>query len=233
MTERELLVKGLTALIPEIRPQAVDALLRFSVLLTEANRVMNLTAITDPREIVTRHFLDCAVLARYIPSGAAVLDVGTGAGFPGLPLAVLTEGNFTLLDALRKRIDFLNAVIADLGLRNAVAVHDRAEDFAKTHRETFDIAVSRAVADLNVLCELALPQLRVGGVFYAMKAVGSDEEIARAAAAIKTLGGAQAQIVDYTVPETDIVRRLVKIEKRAITPEMYPRRFKKIEQKPL
>lgn len=233
VTERELLQSGLERLVPNYCPQAVDKLCGFSELLIEKNKVMNLTAITDPCEIVTRHFLDCAALASYIPDGARVLDVGTGAGFPGMPLAILTAGEFTLLDALRKRTDFLNDCIAALALPNAVAVHARAEDFAKEHRAGFDVATSRAVAELNVLCELALPMLKVGGVFYAMKAVDCDEEISRAKNAIRTLGGAPAEVIDYTVPHTNLTRRIVKIVKCEHTPEKYPRRFKKIESNPL
>ena len=162
MTERELLLSGLEQLGLPASPQAVDDLLRFSALLLEKNKVMNLTAVTDPREVVTRHFLDCAALAPQLQPGGRVLDVGTGAGFPGLPLAVLCpQTEFTLLDAQRKRIDFLSDVIAALGLSNCTAVHARAEDFAKDNRAAFDCAVSRAVAELRVLAELSLPMVRV------------------------------------------------------------------------
>ena len=151
MTERELLTAGLRELGVAECLSAADNLLRYSEILREKNKVMNLTAITDPTEIVTRHFLDCAALAPYMPQDGRVLDVGTGAGFPGMPLAILCpQTEFVLLDALRKRIDFLNEVIAELGLTNVTAVHARAEDYARDNRGTFDLAVSRAVADLRV-----------------------------------------------------------------------------------
>lgn len=131
--------------------------MEFSAMLLEKNKVMNLTAVTEPAEVVTRHFLDCAALAPLMPQGGSVLDVGTGAGFPGMPLAILCPGTeFVLLDALRKRVDFLNEVIDALGLTNCTAVHARAEEFAAAHRERFDAATSRAVAELRTLCEFAL-----------------------------------------------------------------------------
>ena len=135
MTDRELLYTGLKEFLPEVSEKMIDDLLKFSALLLEKNKVMNLTAVTEPTEVVTRHFLDCAALAPHMPQGGRVLDVGTGAGFPGMPLAILCpETEFVLLDALRKRIDFLNEVIETLGLTNVTAVHARAEDFAKDSR---------------------------------------------------------------------------------------------------
>ena len=196
MTERELLTAGLRELGVAECPSAADNLLRYSEILREKNKVMNLTAITDPTEIVTRHFLDCAALAPYMPQDGRVLDVGTGAGFPGMPLAILCpQTEFVLLDALRKRIDFLNEVIADLGLTNVTAVHARAEDYARDNRDTFDLAVSRAVADLRVLSELALPMIKVGGAFLAMKAEDCTEEVETAANARMILGAPDAEVL--------------------------------------
>ncbi len=234
MTEWELLESGLRELNVAFSPQAVDKLLYFSDLLLEKNKVMNLTAVTAPCEVVTRHFLDCAALAPYLETGKTVLDVGTGAGFPGLPLAVLCpDVQFTLLDAQRKRIDFLNEVIAALELKNCTAVHARAEEFAAEHRAAFDVAVSRAVAELRVLCELALPMVQTGGAFYAMKAADCLDEIGSAANAFAILGAPSAELLRYTVPHDGVERVLIRLQKTGDTPDKYPRRFKKIQTDPL
>lgn len=230
MTERELLTQGLETLGIDCA-QAVDQLLTFSDLLLEKNKVMNLTAVKEPMEVVTRHFLDCAPLAQYA-AGKQVIDVGCGAGFPGMPIAILTDAQVTLLDSLGKRILFLKEVIDTLHLENVQAVHARAEEFG--HREQFDIATSRAVARLNILAELSLPLVKVGGYFIAMKAVGSDEEIAQAKNAIHLLGGQLERVIDYTVPMTEERKsRLVLIRKVRETPKKYPRRFQKISAQPL
>ncbi len=230
MTARELLTEGLETL-KRNNPQAVDQLLAFSDLLLEKNKVMNLTAVTDPMEVVTRHFLDCAPLAPYA-AGKKVVDVGCGAGFPGMPIAILTDAKVTLLDSLGKRITFLNEVIEALGMKNAQAIHARAEEFG--HREEFDLATSRAVARLNILAELSLPLVKVGGSFIAMKAVGSDEEIEQAKKGIRLLGGQVERVLDYDVPMTEGRQsRLVIIKKVKETPQKYPRRFQKISAQPL
>ena len=234
MTDRELLYTGLKEFLPEVSGKKIDDLLKFSALLLEKNKVMNLTAVTEPTEVVTRHFLDCAALAPHMPQGGRVLDVGTGAGFPGMPLAILCpETEFVLLDALRKRIDFLNEVIETLGLTNVTAVHARAEDFAKDSRASFDMAVSRAVADLRTLSELAVPMVKVGGAFLAMKAEDCTEEVEAAANARTILGAPDAEVLHYTVPFDEVSRAIVRLQKRQETPEKYPRRFKKIQTSPL
>ncbi len=227
MTERELLTAGLRELGVAECPSAADNLLRYSEILREKNKVMNLTAITDPTEIVTRHFLDCAALASYMPQDGRVLDVGTGAGFPGMPLAILCpQTEFVLLDALRKRIDFLNEVIAELGLTNVTAVHARAEDYARDNRGTFDLAV-------RVLSELALPMVKIGGAFLAMKAEDCTGEVEAAANARTILGAPDAEVLHYTVPFDEVSRVIVRLQKTQETPEKYPRRFKKIQTSPL
>ncbi len=230
MTARELLLEGLNALqLDDV--QAADQLLAFSDLLLEKNKVMNLTAVTDPMEVVTRHFLDCAPLAPYA-AGKKVVDVGCGAGFPGMPIAILTDAEVTLLDSLGKRITFLNEVIEALGIKNAQAIHARAEEFG--HREEFDLATSRAVARLNVLAELSLPLVKVGGYFIAMKAVGSGEEIDEAKKGIRLLGGQIERVLDYDVPMAEGRQsRLVIVKKVRETPSKYPRRFQKISAQPL
>lgn len=230
---RDLLTAGLTAL--DLDPAAAEQLVRYAELLLEKNKVMNLTAITGERDVATLHLLDCAALAAQLDlSGKRVIDVGTGAGFPGMVLAILTpDARFTLLDSLGKRVDFLKEVQTDLALKNVTCVHARAEEFAAQHREQFDLAASRAVAQLNVLCELALPLVKVGGQFLAMKSVSSDDEIAGARGAIGQLGGRIADIRDYTVPETEVRHRLVIVEKVKDTPAIYPRSFARIKKAPL
>ena len=228
-----LLRQGLGAL--GLSDACVPALVRYAELLTERNRVMNLTAITAPEDIAALPFLDSAALLREVPlGGASVIDVGTGAGFPGLVLRIAEPSlRLTLLDALGKRVDFLRDVCADLGLTDVACVHGRAEEFAADHRETFDCAVSRAVAPLPVLAELCLPLVRVGGQFLAMKSVSSDEELSSARRAIGLLGGELVRTADYAIPGTEVRHRLIIIRKCRETPKKYPRIFAKIKKNPL
>ena len=215
--------------------EGIPALVRYGDLLIETNKVMNLTAITDPEDVATLHFLDSAALLTLESfSGKSVVDVGTGAGFPGLPLRVLEPSiRLTLLDSLNKRIQFLETVCRELDLPDVACVHARAEEFAAEHRETFDLAVSRAVAALPVLCELCLPLVKPGGKFLAMKSVESDAELAAAQHAIAILGGAVEAVRDYAIPGTDVRHRLIVVEKVKKTPEKYPRMFAKIKKNPL
>lgn len=207
----------------------------FFVRVVETNRVMNLTAITEPEEFAQKHYLDCASLMTVQTfDGLSVVDVGCGAGFPGMPLKLLCPScEITLLDSLGKRIRFLQECIDEMDLTGIQAVHARAEDFAKQHREFYDCAVSRAVARLNVLAELSLPMVKVGGRFIAMKSKDSDEEISEANHAVQILGGDLADVRDIKIPGTDITHRLVIIEKIKPTPVKYPRPFRKIKERPL
>lgn len=229
----QLLQTGLSAL--GLPTEGIAALERYAQLLVEKNKVMNLTAITAPSEIATLHFLDSAALLTAADfRGKSVVDVGTGAGFPGLPLRIVEPSiHLTLLDSLNKRIDFLKEVCQDLGLPDVSCIHSRAEEFAAQHRESFDIATSRAVASLPLLCELCLPLVKPGGLFLAMKSVDSDQEIAGAERAIATLGGAVESIRDYAIPGTDVRHRVVLIKKLRETPKKYPRAFAKIKKNPL
>lgn len=230
---RESLTRGLTQL--GLSPDAVPQLEAYAAALLEKNRVMNLTAITAPQDVATLHLLDCAALLTMADlRGKRVIDVGTGAGFPGMVLRILEpDFDLTLLDSLGKRIDFLQEVCDDMGLPHVTCVHARAEDFAAQHRERYDVAVSRAVAQLNVLCELTLPLVKVGGRFIAMKSTSSDQEIAEARSAVAQLGGEIAAVRDYTVPQTDVRHRAVIIEKVRATPRQFPRSFARIKKAPL
>jgi len=229
----DLLRQGLAEL--DLDGARAEPLAAFARLLLEKNAVMNLTAITEPSAVAQLHLLDCAALTRFIDlSGKRVVDVGTGAGFPGVPLRILQDDfDLTLLDSLGKRVDFLREVCAALALPRVTCVHARAEEFARDHRESYDLALSRAVAALPMLCELCLPLVRVGGQFLAMKSVDTEEEIARAKSAIRTLGGRICRVADYAIPTSAVTHRVVVIEKVAPTPAAYPRAFAKIKKSPL
>lgn len=228
-----LLTEGLAQL--GLPADAAPRLADFAAAVLEKNRVMNLTAITDPADFAALHLLDSAVLLTEADfRGKRVVDVGTGAGFPGVPLRILEpDFDLTLLDSLGKRIAFLQETCAALGLERVEAVHARAEEFAADHREEYDIAVSRAVASLNVLCELTLPLVKVGGCFLAMKSVDSDGEIADARGAIGQLGGRLRGVRAYAVPCTEVVHRIVLIDKVRPTPAHLPRPFARIKKHPL
>lgn len=230
---REILARGLPAL--GVALDRLPLLEKFSSLLLERNQVMNLTAITDPEQVAVLHFLDSLCLLPLADwAGKTVVDVGTGAGFPGMPLAMaVPEASVTLLDSLGKRVAFLEECRAALGLENVRCVHARAEEFAAGERESFDLAVSRAVAALPTLCELCLPLVKVGGRFLAMKSSGTGEEIASSERAIALLGGKLAAVEDYTIPTSQIVHRVVVIQKVSPTPKKYPRRFAQIKKQPL
>ncbi len=231
---KQALASGLPQLERKLTDAQLDTFCAFGSALVEKNQVMNLTAITEPEQVARLHFLDCiALLGAANFYGKTVIDVGCGAGFPGVPLKIAEPSiQLTLLDSLKKRMDWLESTLPELGIE-AQCVAARAEEYALAHREQYDIAVSRAVARLTMLAELCLPLVRVGGHFVAMKSADSDEELSQAARAIATLGGKVTRIWDYPVPGTDAVHRAVVITKVKATPKPYPRRFAKIKQQPL
>ena len=212
-----------------------ETLEAFARLVLERNKVMNLTAITDEGDFARLHLLDSAALLKVADfSGKRVVDVGTGAGFPGMPLRILCDSvRMTLLDSTGKRVDFLREVCDTLGLSSVECVHGRAEEFAAERRESFDLATSRAVAALPVLCELCLPLVKVGGQFLAMKSARSDEELEGAMDAIEKLGGRLSDVVDYTIPGSEVTHRVIVIDKADKTPKQYPRAFGQIKKRPL
>lgn len=231
----QILQSGFAALGLPLSEAALRRFLQYYEYLDAQSRVMNLTAIHGEAETARLHFLDCAAVLTTgdLPAGASVIDVGSGAGFPGLPMKIAREDlRLTLLDSLQKRVQFLSEACERLGLADVQCLHARAEE-APALRESFDAAVSRAVARLSVLAELCLPFVKVGGVFLAMKGPGAAEELREAARAIETLGGGAAEILPYTIPGTDQAHSIVRIRKSAPTPEKYPRRWAKIQKNPL
>ena len=226
----QILHDGLTQL--GLPTEGIPALERYAELLVEKNKVMNLTAITEPERVAELHFLDSLALLNLTDfQGKKVIDVGCGAGLPGVPLKVGEQSiDLTLLDSLGKRMDWLREILPQLGVQ-AEVVTARAEEAVVQRRESYDIAVSRAVARLNMLCELCLPYVKVGGVFLAMKGALAEEETAEAAKAIRTLGGELDRIAEY--PIAGAMHRVAVIRKVKKTPPAYPRRFAKIKQQPL
>ena len=215
--------------IPLSEAQA-EQFCQFGNALIEQNKVMNLTAITDPGAVAKLHFADClALLKIHDLKNKTLIDVGCGAGFPGVPLKLGEPTlRLTLLDSLQKRVNWLRQTMETMGIE-AECVASRAEDFG--HRESFDVATSRAVARLNILAELCLPFVKVGGVFLAMKAAAAEEELQEAKKAIAVLGGRPEQVAEYEIEGAP--RRVLVIRKVKPTPAQYPRRFAKIKQNPL
>ena len=229
---KKTLLAGLAAMPFVLSDAQTDTLCAFGEALMEQNKVMNLTAITEPAAVAQLHFLDCLALLNFADfRGKRVLDIGCGAGFPGVPLVIAEPSmHLTLLDSLGKRMHWLETVLPQLGVQ-AECVTARAEEYVGAHREQYDIAVSRAVARLNILCELCLPYVRVGGQFIAMKGAMAEEETTEAARAIELLGGKLLRIEAY--PVADAAHYAVVIEKCRPTPSLYPRVYAKIKKTPL
>ena len=219
----------------DLTAQQLEQFDLYAKLLVEWNEKMNLTAITQPRDIVIKHFLDSilALKAVELPQGASLVDVGSGAGFPSVPMLILRPDlKLTLLDSLNKRLIFLEALLADLGLE-ATRLHARAEEAGKgNQRQQFDCATARAVAQLNKLCEYCLPLVKEGGTFLALKGADGQAEAESAAKAIKLLGGTLGEIKHYALPDGD-KRALVVIKKTSQTPPKYPRPSAQISKAPL
>ncbi len=230
--------------VPALSDAQLDQFMRYYEMLIETNRVMNLTAITDFDEVVIKHFADSLAISlvfadTHKKDEPSLLDVGTGAGFPGIPIKIAyPEMHVTLIDSLGKRVNFLQQVIDELDLGSTgsmEAVHSRAEDYVHEPgiRESFDYVTSRAVASLNVLSEYALPYVIKGGYFIAYKSERSEEEMNDAASALKILGGEISKIHGFTLPGSDIGRTLISIKKTCPSPDKYPRKAGLPSKKPL
>lgn len=223
-----------------LEPDRLAKLQRYYALLIEGNKKTNLTRITDERDAVIKHFLDSLTVLAVIPEELrarplSFIDVGTGGGFPGMPLLIVCPNwKGTLLEATGKKVAFLAEALQELGL-NGMALHGRAEEVARdpSHRDAYDLAFARAVAEMSTLTELCLPFVKVGGRFVAMKGSTGEDELAKAQRAIKLLGGGTVEVMALELPEGMGERRLITVSKTAPTPKAYPRRTGMPNQKPL
>ena len=200
---------------------------KYMEMLITWNEKINLTAIIEPHEIILKHFIDSLTLNKYLKNNENLVDVGTGAGFPGIPISIVRKDiKITLVDSLNKRLNFLNEVIKELKLENVETVHSRAEDLGQDikYREKFDISTSRAVANLSTLSEYLIPLVKINGQAICMKAGDAQEEIKNAQNAIKTLGGQVNKIEEFCLPDSDINRTIIIIEKKCSTKKCYPRK---------
>lgn len=247
MNNQNILTNGLKVFGLEITDKQLMQFERYYEILVEKNKVMNLTAITEYDDVMLKHFVDSLSIARVAAENADVknslnsekcriLDLGTGAGFPGLPIKIMFPNiKVTLMDSLNKRINFLNEVISELGLENIDAVHARAEEFAgkPEYREQYDFVVSRAVAKMSTLTEFCFAYVKKGGFFLPYKAGGAIDEISEGLNAVKIMGGELVQIHEFELPNSDISRCIPVVRKIGYTPKKYPRVGRKAEKNPL
>ena len=210
-----------------LREEEINVFLNYMDLLLDWNEKINLTAITDKKEIIVKHFIDSLTIQKYIKGEDNIIDIGTGAGFPGMPLAILKKNaHFTLVDSLNKRINFLNDVTQKLEFKNVDIIHSRAEDLGRNinYREQYNVATSRAVASLKVLVEYLLPFVKVGGYCICMKGPNIEEELNESKFAIKLLGGKIESVDTLILPDSDFERNIIIIKKESNTPNKFPRK---------
>lgn len=238
MNNTEMLIQGLKDFGIEPSDKMLNDFKVYREILVDWNQKMNLTGIEEEKEVYIKHFLDSvsAVVNGYIKDGMSIIDVGTGAGFPGLPLKICLENtNVTLLDSLNKRINFLKEVSNTLGLTNMEFIHGRAEDFGKSeqYREQYDIATARAVAGLPILMEFCVPFVKVGGYFVCLKGPNANLELEESKAAMDVLGLEFIEKIDVELPETDLDHNILVFKKVRNTPEKYPRKAGKPTKSPI
>jgi 16S rRNA (guanine527-N7)-methyltransferase len=233
----ECLIKGAESFGIKLTKPKIELFCLYHQKLIEWNSKMNLTAITDEREIVIKHFIDSLSVVNHLPDGTEnLIDVGTGAGFPGIPIKIVKEDiTVTLLDSLKKRVIFLDNLINEFHFTGIKAIHHRAEDLARDaqHREHYDVGIARAVAPLPVLCEYILPFVRVGGLFMAMKGKNIQDELDASTKAVSVLGGNIISNKNFLLPFEEIERNIVFIEKIRHTPTKYPRKSGKPSRTPI
>lgn len=218
--------------------ETYNKFMQYKDMIKYWNEKINLTAIVEDEQIVKKHFIDCIKIFKFSPlkEAKSIIDIGTGAGFPGIPIKIIkSDINVILLDSLNKRINFLNEVINKIELKNISTIHGRAEDFSRKieYREKSDVAVSRAVANLAVLSELCIPYVKVGGYFVAMKGPSVEEEIKDGKNAVSILGGKIEDIIKIEIENSDLNHNLVVIKKLKETPKIYPRKAGTAVKKPL
>lgn len=233
---RDIMKTNVKLLNIELSDIQLEQFYQYMNILIEWNKFMNLTGITEPEEIITKHFIDSLTVLDKIDKDASIIDVGTGAGFPGIPIKIaFPDTKVVLLDSLNKRIKFLNDVIEKLGLKKIETIHGRAEELGKNkkHREKYDIAIARAVAPLNILLEYLMPFVKVNGKCLCMKGSSSEEEIKNSKNAVKILGGELIKTEDFYIPNTDIKRRIIQINKTKETNNKYPRKAGTPSKEPL
>lgn len=207
--------------------EQIQKFYKYMELLLEWNEKINLTAIVEPRDVILKHFVDSLTICKELQKNKTLADIGTGAGFPGIPVKILRPDlDITLIDSLNKRVNFLTMVIEALKLEKIIALHGRIEDFGKNkkYREKFDYVTSRAVANLSTLSEYMIPLVKIGGKCICMKGSNIDEELKNAEKAIKTLGGKIEKVDTFLLPDTDMGRNIILIKKEKATPNKYPRK---------
>lgn len=238
MTNADILKKGIEDLGLKCSDETIDKFSKYRELLVEWNQKMNLTGIEEEKEVYIKHFLDsvAAVKKGYIKDGMSIIDVGTGAGFPGLPLRICLENSkVTLLDSLNKRINFLSEVCTNINIDDIELIHGRAEDFGKDekYREQYDIATARAVAGLPILMEFCVPFIKVGGYFVCLKGPNADTELEESRKAMEVLGLEFVEKIDVELPEIELKHNIVVFKKVNSTPAKYPRKAGKPVKTPI